>query len=166
MDDHREPHAGIDYDPTAAALIEAGLRETARIAREQQEASAVYRSVADRGAAADAHMSALLVSAQEAEIWKKIHEEDRLVLTAKRHKYGDSWKRRGGTGAFHVGIRMADRLDAIAAQFGYDIFAAMAADVPDQEGMLNAIGDLRRYLLLWEGEYRLRQVPFPEVRRD
>ncbi len=166
MDDHREPRPGIDTDPTAEALIEAGRRETARIAREQAEASAVYRGVAERGAAADTHMSALLVSAAEAQIWKTIHEEDRLVLTTKRHKYGDSWKRRGGTGAFHVGIRMADRLDAIAAQFGYDIFAAMDADVPDQEGMLNAIGDLRRYLLLWEGEHRLRREPIPEVRRD
>jgi hypothetical protein len=151
-------------DPTADALIEAGRRETARISRGQEEASAVYRGVAERGAAADADRSdTLLVSAAEMVIWKKLHEEDRLTLTAKRQKYGDSWKRRGGTGAFHVGIRMADRLDAIAQQHGYDIFAAMDADVPGQEGMLNAIGDLRRYLLLWEGEHRLRQQPLQEL---
>jgi len=116
-------------DPTAEALIAAGKRA-----------------------------SQFSVSQEEREAWEAVHAADRATLTAKRAQYGDSWQRRGGTGAYHVGIRHMDRIENIASRHGYDLWAALeaTADAGD-ESLLNAIGDLRRYLLLWEGEYRRRQ---------
>lgn len=96
-----------------------------------------------------------------AEIWSCLAEFDVVTLVEKGKKYGDSWKRRGGVGAFMVMIRMADRLEVGAAGRGYDIFAALDAEHGVQDGLLNAMGDLRRYLLLIEGEYRLRTGRVP-----
>jgi hypothetical protein len=132
-----EHYADFPYmsgDPTADELIVAGRRATARVEADPFQ-----------------------VGPAEEEVWKKLQAEDRAILITKRRQYGDSWKARGGTGAFHVGIRHADRINNMAQRCGYDIFAAMESLGTGDEGMLAAIGDLRRYLMLWEGEFQLRQ---------
>ena len=65
--------------------------------------------------------------------------------------YGDSWKKRGGAGAFMVTARKWDRLENFLQSRGYDIFAAAQED-SRAEGIIDDIRDLRRYLLLWEAE--------------
>jgi len=79
----------------------------------------------------------------------------------KAHKsYHNSWKQRGGVGAFMMLARKWDRLEARCGErpensdnFGerYDIFEHVRRD-PRTEGILDDIRDLRRYLLLVEAE--------------
>lgn len=85
---------------------------------------------------------------------RKISEADVKQLIHKDVEYGSSWKKRGGTGAFHQALaRKWDRLEEAARRFDYDIFAAIMADCREGEGIRDTIGDLRRYLLLLEAEY-------------
>jgi hypothetical protein len=83
----------------------------------------------------------------------KVAEEDVAKLLVKEREYGSSWKKRGGVGAFFVSIRKVDRIEEQVKKFGWDIFAAAKAD-SRPEGILDDIGDLRRYLLLIEAEIR------------
>jgi len=90
---------------------------------------------------------------------RQIAEGDVMVLKQKHTGYGDSWKRRGGVGAFMMAARKWDRLENIARAFKWDIFdAALADGEADDEGVLDDIGDLRRYLLLIELEVRLAMM--------
>lgn len=160
---------GGKLDPTAEALTGDGTTARPHEAPDRdpdEAASAVWSGIARRGAAAAREMGTspatepgeFTVSPAEETEWLMIQAADRAVLLQKRAQYGASWKRRGGTGAYHVGIRHADRIEAIAARHGCDLWAALDSTPADgDESMLNAIGDLRRYLLLWEGEHRLRQ---------
>lgn len=71
-------------------------------------------------------------------------------------KYGNSWKKRGGVGAFFNFCRKWDRLEIRLTEDAggipeYDILARAAAD-PDVEGIIDDIRDLRRYLILVESE--------------
>jgi len=84
-----------------------------------------------------------------AERWKRITERDVAVLYEKELDYQGSWKRRGGVGAFMMLARKFDRLEAAVKRKGYDIFHVVAED-GRQEGILDDIADLRRYLLLVE----------------
>ena len=105
-----------------------------------------------------------------------IAAEDVSALFKKEESYGDSWKRRGGVGAFMMLARKWDRIEnalnparlagdereaPIAAVVNkpvpaFDIFAALEADTrPD--GLLDDIRDLRRYLMLVEAEIRARK---------
>lgn len=79
---------------------------------------------------------------------------DAEALRVKGASYGDSWKRRGGVGAFMMLARKWDRLELAAARCGYDVFAAARAGAHAglAEGVLDDVRDLRRYLLLVEGE--------------
>lgn len=79
----------------------------------------------------------------------KIAENDVEVLVDKGKSYGDSWKKRGGVGAFMMLARKWDRIENIASQYDYNIFAAGADNAG---GVLDDIADLRRYLLLVEDE--------------
>ena len=89
-----------------------------------------------------------------------IADEDVRILNIKDREYGGSWLRRGGSGAYHAGIRKADRLDTSVERYGYDVFKAIAED-NRQEGILDDIRDLRRYLLLWEARaMELQLGPF------
>lgn len=72
---------------------------------------------------------------------------DELEIAGK--SYGDSWKKRGGVGAFMMLARKWDRLENQVVEFNYDIFDAYFNDDRD-EGILDDIQDLRRYLLLIE----------------
>jgi hypothetical protein len=101
---------------------------------------------------------------------------DIQTLIKKDAEYGSSWKKRGGTGAFHQGIaRKWDRLEEqlkVPAKATYrippgpewqkeipeyDIFARIEAGVGGSESILETLRDLRRYLLLVEAEIEHRK---------
>ena len=82
---------------------------------------------------------------------------DADVLVEKGKVYGDSWKKRGGAGAFFVFARKWDRLEEAAKASGWDVIAKARADGEKSDGLLEQIRDLRRYLFLLEIEVeRLR----------
>ena len=94
---------------------------------------------------------------------KSLGETDAEVLVEKGQTYGDSWKKRGGIGAFMMLARKWDRLENQCAENNYDILKLVAQELLGSrhvaEGVLDDIQDLRRYLLLVEHEARA------EVRR-
>ena len=69
----------------------------------------------------------------------KLHEAEK--------SYGNSWKQRGGVGAFMMLARKWDRLEKQVEEHGYDVFKAIESDTRP-EGIIDDIRDLRRYLLL------------------
>ena len=69
--------------------------------------------------------------------------------------YGDSWKRRGGVGAFMMLCRKWDRLELQVQGKGWDVFKAISED-KRAEGVIDDIRDLRRYLILVEAEMASR----------
>jgi hypothetical protein len=73
-----------------------------------------------------------------------------ITITADLN-YRGSWKRRGGTGAFHMLARKWDRLEPRVEAYGFDVFEAIAQDVR-REGAIDDVRDLRRYLALVEAE--------------
>lgn len=90
-----------------------------------------------------------------------ISKEDVKGLKRAAESYGDSWKSRGGVGAFMMLARKWDRIEnALRPETNkhttaYDIFAAIEAD-QRAEGIIDDIRDLRRYLMLVEAEMRAR----------
>lgn len=70
------------------------------------------------------------------------------LLKAER-SYGDSWKKRGGVGAFMMLARKWDRIENQVKEHGWNVFLAMQRD-KRPEGLADDIKDLRRYLLLVE----------------
>ena len=81
-------------------------------------------------------------------------ESDIETLVEKEEDYGDSWKKRGGVGAFMMLARKWDRIEnslSDRVDERYDIFHAMMQAMRD-DGILDDIRDLRRYLLLVESE--------------
>lgn len=79
-------------------------------------------------------------------------QEDQRVLIGKGQHYGDSWKRRGGVGAFMMLARKWDRLDNLLGTVGSgpELVEALQRN-PGQ--VQDDINDLRRYLLLVEDEH-------------
>lgn len=88
---------------------------------------------------------------------RDVFDDDLRALINAEKNYGDSWKRRGGVGAFMMLARKWDRLERHLANSGekYDIIACAEAD-PRPEGVIDDIRDLRRYLALVEAELRSR----------
>lgn len=91
-----------------------------------------------------------------------LHEvaaDDVHGLTKSQENYGDSWKKRGGIGAY---MMLARKWDRIERQLGgnpmYDIFSHIVRD-ERSEGLIDDIRDLRRYLMLVEAEMRRLDVP-------
>ncbi len=80
----------------------------------------------------------------------EIARGDVAELQARYLSYGDSWKQRGGVGAYMVGIRKYDRLCTQAAHFDGRIRETLIAQAFDPDGALDDLIDLRRYLYLWE----------------
>lgn len=74
---------------------------------------------------------------------EKLHEAEQ--------SYGDSWKQRGGVGAFMMLARKWDRLEKQVREYNYDVFTASLKD-DRPEGIIDDIRDLRRYLMLVEAE--------------
>jgi|TARA_R110000868_G_scaffold29465_2_gene109643 hypothetical protein len=84
---------------------------------------------------------------------KNIAQEDIVSLIDSEKSYGDSWKRRGGTGAFMMLARKFDRIEQQAESCNFDIFKA-GEKYDGEDGLLDDIGDLRRYLYLVEHHIR------------
>jgi hypothetical protein len=82
-----------------------------------------------------------------------IAEEDAKGLINAHQSYGDSWKKRGGIGAYMVMIRKFDRMENHVKRHGYDVVAAIKAD-QRAEGLIDDIRDARRYLNLIESWLR------------
>ena len=82
-------------------------------------------------------------------------EEVAKIDVEKLHKaeqsYGNSWKKRGGIGAFMMLARKWDRLEKQVTENSFDVFLAAKKDTR-AEGILDDIQDLRRYLMLVEAE--------------
>ena len=94
------------------------------------------------------------------EAMKDIAQRDLEALKKGETSYGDSWKRRGGVGAFMMLARKFDRIEHQSEKHGWDIFEAGEA-FKGEAGLLDDIRDLRRYLLLCE-EHILEQSN-PEI---
>jgi len=78
---------------------------------------------------------------------------DAEALSHAQESYGDSWKKRGGVGAFMMLARKWDRIENQTKKHNYDIFEAILSN-PSNEGIIDDIWDLRRYLFLVEAEIR------------
>lgn len=65
--------------------------------------------------------------------------------------YGASWRRRGGVGAYMVGIRKWDRLEELFGRSGVESVVQLIARPDTRDEAWDTLIDLRRYLLLWEG---------------
>ena len=81
----------------------------------------------------------------------QIAHEDVQQLHEAEKSYGDSWKQRGGVGAFMMLARKWDRIENQTPREKYDIFQTIRID-NREEGVIDDIRDLRRYLLLVEAE--------------
>jgi hypothetical protein len=95
------------------------------------------------------------------DILHKIAFSDVVQLMQKDKEYRGSWKKRGGIGAFMMLARKWDRIEAQTEEKGYDIFLALQE--MKKEGLLDDIGDLRRYLLLVEMEMQIRTATEHEM---
>ena len=84
---------------------------------------------------------------------KDIAQNDLEALKRAEPSYGDSWRRRGGVGAFMMLARKFDRIEHQSEKHGWDIFEAGEV-YKGEAGLLDDLRDLRRYLLLVE-EYIL-----------
>ena len=89
---------------------------------------------------------------------KQLCAEDLNSLQLAEKSYGDSWKKRGGVGAFMMLARKWDRLENQVKNQNYNIFRAITED-KRAEGILDDIKDLRCYLLLVEAEINAKDTP-------
>lgn len=82
------------------------------------------------------------------------------VIRSKTETYADSWKARGGRGAWYTLVRPLDRLvNMVENQHQGDVFAAITAGQEGGDGTaLDALRDLRNYLNLVEAEMVARGV--------
>jgi hypothetical protein len=92
--------------------------------------------------------------------------EAEKVMVAKNLIYGDSWKRRGGIGAFMMLARKWDRIEIQVKHNGYDVFTAVESDWQKPDNLLDDIRDLRNYLTLVEHEVRKGHGDFQGRGRD
>ena len=88
---------------------------------------------------------------------KDIAQNDLEALKRAETSYGDSWKRRGGVGAFMMLARKFDRIEHQATKHGWDIFRAGEV-YKGEAGLLDDIRDLRRYLILVENDILVNTV--------
>ena len=84
-----------------------------------------------------------------------ISAEDWTSLDKAEQDYGDSWRKRGGVGAYMMLARKWDRIENQVVEKGWDIFKSIEQDIRT-EGILDDIKDLRRYLLLVEAHMRTK----------
>ena len=84
-------------------------------------------------------------------LMKEVAQADLHALQRAEQSYGDSWKRRGGVGAFMMLARKFDRIEHQSEKHGWDVFEAGRV-FSGETGLLDDIRDLRRYLLLVEQE--------------
>lgn len=97
------------------------------------------------------------------DLLEKVAKADVSGLLKAQDHYGDSWKRRGGVGAFMMLARKWDRLENCVSGKPttegdcYDIFEHLRLD-RRAEGLIDTVRDLRRYLMLVEAEMMARGV--------
>jgi hypothetical protein len=91
---------------------------------------------------------------------REVAAADISYIETKDKSYGRSWRKRGGVGAFMMLARKWDRLEQFMQQdFNYDVFIGIEKSPDGSDGTtLAEIRDLRRYLLLVEGEMVARGV--------
>ncbi len=105
-----------------------------------------------------------------------VAKSDVDALAKAFKSYGDSWRKRGGVGAFMMLARKWDRLEnhlnnPKPAGIGketfsrFDIFEAIRLD-KRAEGIIDDIRDLRRYLMLVEAEMMTEGIVPAEVKKD
>lgn len=83
---------------------------------------------------------------------REVAEADVTGLLEAEKSYGSSWRKRGGVGAFMMLARKWDRLETALHGMPcapWDIFRAYEID-QREEGIIDDIRDLRRYLMLVE----------------
>lgn len=88
--------------------------------------------------------------------------KDLQELTERDKTYGSSWKKRGGIGAFMMLARKADRIMAMS-QGSNDLVRLWMFNPGD---VRDDFIDLRRYLILVEGEYYQTTIPHGNVKAD
>ncbi len=93
---------------------------------------------------------------------RDLAQQDLTQLISAEKSYGNSWRRRGGTGAFMMLARKFDRIEQQSKTVSWDIFEA-ARRYKGEDGLLDDIGDLRRYLLLVEHFVRHGETEEVEV---
>ena len=89
-------------------------------------------------------------------------KDDIEGLVEAKRSYGNSWKKRGGVGAFMMLARKWDRIENQVIETNFDILSACRSNMSD-DGILDDIRDLRRYLLLVEEEVSF--IVIEEARR-
>lgn len=94
-------------------------------------------------------------------LMKEVAQNDLQALQRAEQSYGDSWKRRGGVGAFMMLARKFDRIEHQSEKHGWDIFEAGKV-YSGEAGLLDDIRDLRRYLLLVEQEILVQTTDEPQ----
>lgn len=71
------------------------------------------------------------------------------TVERKNKEYGESWRKRGGVGAFMMAARKWDRLETqVQGDVGYDIFALLTQENLTSEDPIDTIDDLIAYLLM------------------
>lgn len=85
-----------------------------------------------------------------------IAKRDAEIILRKDCEYDGSWMKRGGRGAWFTFVRKWDRLEAQVIRADEDIFKAMLDD-QREEGIIDDVGDARRYLNLLEGWWRAQR---------
>ena len=80
---------------------------------------------------------------------EELATKDVNSLMEAQKSYGDSWRSRGGVGAFMMLARKWDRIENQTEKSKYDIFDTILND-HSVEGILDDVKDLRCYLLLVE----------------
>lgn len=82
------------------------------------------------------------------------------LIEVKTRTYRDSWKKRGGAGAWFTMVRPWDRLESIVGRHNGDIFRAIEAEGGSGEDgtALACVRDMRNYLTLVEAEMVARGV--------
>jgi len=93
------------------------------------------------------------------EVVKGLTEKDWKALQKSEKSYGDSWRKRGGVGAFMMLARKWDRINVQVEKSSYNVFDAVEED-GREEGILDDIKDLRRYLLLVEAWCHMQTIDY------
>ena len=101
------------------------------------------------------------------EVVKDLCLNDYTSLCEAEKTYGNSWKKRGGVGAFMMLARKWDRIENLTQKYDYDIFRTIE-EHPEETGVIDDIRDLRRYLLLVEAEMVQigRVLPEPFIKEE
>lgn len=85
-----------------------------------------------------------------------ILDRDLEALAEGYKKYGESWRRKGGPGAYFTLSRKIDRYEHACEQSAWDVFRAIRNNPSSEgtmggkDGLLDDIRDMRHYLALIE----------------